>query len=175
MRKHLANQFWTHESHWYHCELPAKRRTKAFRMLPNDASLEAKSALPSRRLKHGLPGYDAGREGKKKLPPRFCWQLGAEKSHRLLFFKCFFLVFRQIPLMPGTGFMSLLLMGGGCRMGLGARVRQTGKPAAHIKMPVIPREGKRESNWNMEDEDKQPINKAAGMLHPRGTLTKFTG
>ena len=39
---------------------------------------------------------------------------------------------------PGTGFMSLLLMGGGCRMGLGALVRHTGRPAAHIRIPVIP-------------------------------------
>lgn len=52
--------------------------------------------------------------------------------------KCFFLVLRRIPLIPGTGFMSLLLMGGGCSMGLGARVRQTGRPAAHIRMPVMP-------------------------------------
>lgn len=54
------------------------------------------------------------------------------------FLRCFFLVLRRMPLIPGTGFMSLLLMGGGCRMGLGARVRQTGRPAAHIRIPVIP-------------------------------------
>lgn len=49
--------------------------------------------------------------------------------------------------MPGTAFMSLLLTGGGCKMGFGARVRQTGKPAAHIKMPVIPgREKESDSN-----------------------------
>lgn len=53
-------------------------------------------------------------------------------------FRCFFLVLRHIPLTPRTGFMSLLLMGGGCRMGLGARVKHTGKPAAHIRIPVIP-------------------------------------
>ena len=34
--------------------------------------------------------------------------------------------------------MSLLLMGGGCSIGFGARVRQTGRPAAHIRIPVIP-------------------------------------
>lgn len=56
----------------------------------------------------------------------------------LPFLRCFFLVLRRMPLIPGTGFMSLLLMGGGCRMGLGARVRQTGRPAAHIRIPVIP-------------------------------------
>lgn len=54
------------------------------------------------------------------------------------FLRCFFLVLRRMPLIPGTGFMSLLLMGGGCRMGFGARVRQTGRPAAHIRIPVIP-------------------------------------
>lgn len=54
------------------------------------------------------------------------------------FLMCFFLVLRRMPLIPGTGFMSLLLMGGGCRMGFGARVRQTGRPAAHIRIPVIP-------------------------------------
>lgn len=52
--------------------------------------------------------------------------------------RCFFLVLRHIPLTPRTGFMSLLLMGGGCSMGLGARVKHTGKPAAHIRIPVIP-------------------------------------
>lgn len=52
--------------------------------------------------------------------------------------RCFFLVLRRMPLIPGTGFMSLLLMGGGCSMGLGALVRQTGRPAAHIRIPVIP-------------------------------------
>lgn len=52
--------------------------------------------------------------------------------------RCFFLVLRRMPLIPGTGFMSLLLMGGGCSIGFGARVRQTGRPAAHIRIPVIP-------------------------------------
>lgn len=56
----------------------------------------------------------------------------------LLFLRCFFLVLRHTPGTPGTGFTSLLLTGGGCRMGLGARVRHTGSPAAHSKIPVIP-------------------------------------
>lgn len=71
----------------------------------------------------------------------------AKGAHRatsgsLLFLRCFFLVFLQMPLTPGTGLMSLLLTGGGCRMGLGARVRQTGSPAAHIRIPVIPVPGR---------------------------------
>lgn len=56
----------------------------------------------------------------------------------LLFLRCFFLVLRHTPGTPGTGFTSLLLTGGGCRMGLGARVRHTGSPAAHSRIPVIP-------------------------------------
>lgn len=56
----------------------------------------------------------------------------------LLFFRCFFLVLRHTPGTPGTGLTSLLLTGGGCRMGLGARVRQTGSPAAQSRIPVIP-------------------------------------
>ena len=58
----------------------------------------------------------------------------------LLFFRCFFLVLRHTPGTPGTGLTSLLLTGGGCRMGLGARVRQTGSPAAqsaHLVHPEI--------------------------------------
>lgn len=56
----------------------------------------------------------------------------------LLFLRCFFLVLRHTPGTPGTGLTSLLLTGGGCRMGLGARVRHTGRPAAHSRIPVIP-------------------------------------
>lgn len=67
--------------------------------------------------------------------------LSFPSSGSLLLLRCFFLVFLQMPLTPGTGLMSLLLTGGGCRMGLGARVRQTGSPAAHIRMPVIPARG----------------------------------
>lgn len=52
--------------------------------------------------------------------------------------RCFFLVLRHTPGTPGTGLTSLLLTGGGCRMGLGARVRHTGSPAAHSRIPVIP-------------------------------------
>lgn len=48
------------------------------------------------------------------------------------------MVLRHTPGTPGTGFTSLLLTGGGCRMGLGARVRHTGSPAAHSRIPVIP-------------------------------------
>lgn len=59
----------------------------------------------------------------------------------LLFLRCFFLVLRHTPGTPGTGFTSLLLTGGGCRMGLGARVRHTGSPAAHSSIPVIPGSG----------------------------------
>lgn len=71
----------------------------------------------------------------------FVVNLKANLGHYLClspFLRCFFLVLRRMPLIPGTGFMSLLLMGGGCRMGFGARVRQTGRPAAHIRIPVIP-------------------------------------
>lgn len=64
---------------------------------------------------------------------------GCEGSQgNLLFLRCFFLVLRHTPGTPGTGFTSLLLTGGGCRMGLGARVRHTGSPAAHSRIPVIP-------------------------------------
>lgn len=56
----------------------------------------------------------------------------------VLFLRCFFLVLRHAPGTPGTGLTSLLLTGGGCRMGLGARVRHTGSPAAHSRIPVIP-------------------------------------
>ncbi len=52
--------------------------------------------------------------------------------------RCFFLVLRRMLLIPGTGFRSLLLIAGGCRIGLGARVKHTGSPAAHMRMPVIP-------------------------------------
>lgn len=52
--------------------------------------------------------------------------------------RCFFLVLRHTPGTPGTGFTSLLLTGGGCRIGLGARVRHTGSPAAQSRIPVIP-------------------------------------
>lgn len=58
----------------------------------------------------------------------------------VLFLRCFFLVLRHAPGTPGTGLTSLLLTGGGCRMGLGARVRHTGRPAAHSRIPVIPGE-----------------------------------
>lgn len=47
-------------------------------------------------------------------------------------------VFRQQWPSPGTGLMSLLLTGGGCSTSLGGRVRQTGSPAALIRIPVIP-------------------------------------
>lgn len=56
----------------------------------------------------------------------------------ILFLRCFFLVLRHTPGTPGTGLTSLLLTGGGCRMGLGARVRHTGRPAAHSRIPVMP-------------------------------------
>lgn len=36
------------------------------------------------------------------------------------------------------GLMSLLLMGGGCRISFGGRVRHTGSAAALIRMPVMP-------------------------------------
>ncbi len=52
--------------------------------------------------------------------------------------RCFFLVLRWMLLIPGTGFRSLLLTAGGFRMGLGARVKHTGSPAAHMRIPVIP-------------------------------------
>lgn len=64
------------------------------------------------------------------------WGWGVTRD--LLFLRCFFLVLRHTPGTPGTGFTSLLLTGGGCRMGLGARVRHTGSPAAHSRIPVIP-------------------------------------
>lgn len=67
-----------------------------------------------------------------------CRRRSRKHSFFLPLLRCFFLVLRHIPFTPRTGFMSLLLMGGGCSMGLGARVKHTGKPAAHIRIPVIP-------------------------------------
>lgn len=51
---------------------------------------------------------------------------------------CFFVVLRQQWPRPGTGLMSLLLTGGGWSTSLGGRVKQTGRPAALIRMPVMP-------------------------------------
>ena len=63
--------------------------------------------------------------------------------------RCFFLVLRHTPGTPGTGLTSLLLTGGGCRMGLGARVRHTGSPAAQSRIPVIPGRRRRQSGGGM--------------------------
>lgn len=52
---------------------------------------------------------------------------------------CFLVVLRQQWPRPGTGLMSLLLTGGGWSTSLGGRVRQTGSPAALIRIPVMPR------------------------------------
>lgn len=81
--------------------------------------------------------------GWRKAEAGACWvlrilQLCLGVTRDLLFLRCFFLVLRHTPGTPGTGFTSLLLTGGGCRMGLGARVRHTGSPAAHSRIPVIP-------------------------------------
>lgn len=65
-------------------------------------------------------------------------QSGGGGTESVLFLRCFFLVLRHTPGTPGTGFTSLLLTGGGCRIGLGARVRHTGSPAAQSRIPVIP-------------------------------------
>lgn len=51
---------------------------------------------------------------------------------------CFLVVLRQQWPRPGTGLMSLLLTGGGWSTNLGGRVKQTGSPAALIKIPVMP-------------------------------------
>lgn len=57
---------------------------------------------------------------------------------------CFLVVLRQQWPRPGTGLMSLLLTGGGWSTNLGGRVKQTGSPAALIKIPVMP--GKKNEN-----------------------------
>lgn len=54
------------------------------------------------------------------------------------FLACFLVVLRQVWEMPGMDWISLLLTGGGCSTSLGGRVRQTGSPAALIRIPVIP-------------------------------------
>lgn len=98
-------------------------------------------------VKHwGAGGAVAGRGGEGKLRvSRGRCLLGPKSTgivigvtRGLLFLRCFFLVLRHTPGTPGTGFTSLLLTGGGCRMGFGARVRHTGSPAAHSRIPVIP-------------------------------------
>lgn len=57
----------------------------------------------------------------------------------LPFLVCFLVVLRQELEIPGMGLISLLLTGGGCRTSFGGRVRQTGSPAALMRMPVIPK------------------------------------
>lgn len=54
------------------------------------------------------------------------------------FLACFLVVLRQVWEIPGMDWISLLLTGGGCSTSLGGRVRQTGSPAALIRIPVIP-------------------------------------
>lgn len=80
----------------------------------------------------------------------------------VLFLRCFFLVLRHTPGTPGTGLTSLLLTGGGCRMGLGARVRHTGRPAAHSRIPVIPGEGARPSGGGAPTGPRPPRPPAFG-------------
>lgn len=95
----------------------------------------------------GAAGRRARRVSRGQAESGACWILRALRlrlgvggvTRNLLFLRCFFLVLRHTPGTPGTGFTSLLLTGGGCRMGLGARVRHTGSPAAHSRIPVIPR------------------------------------
>lgn len=87
-----------------------------------------------RGRKEGLKG---GAEGKERQGPKSTAVVFGV-AQDLLFLRCFFLVLRHTPGTPGTGFTSLLFTGGGCRMGLGARVRHTGSPAAHNRIPVIP-------------------------------------
>lgn len=62
------------------------------------------------------------------------------------FLACFLVVLRQVWEMPGMDWISLLLTGGGCSTSLGGRVRQTGSPAALIRIPVIP--GRGGSKWH---------------------------
>jgi len=62
------------------------------------------------------------------------------------FLACFLVVLRQVWEMPGMDWISLLLTGGGCSTSLGGRVRQTGSPAALIRIPVIP--GQRGLKWH---------------------------
>lgn len=75
-----------------------------------------------------------------------------------------------MPLIPGTGFMSLLLTGGGCRMGFGARVRQTGRPAAHIKIPVIPKAREKEEQLK---QDRREAWKLRGQMPNSGKMQNF--
>lgn len=91
----------------------------------------------------------------------------------LLFFRCFFLVLRHTPGTPGTGLTSLLLTGGGCRMGLGARVRQTGSPAAQSRIPVIPA-GRRAELVRGRSAHPGPVHSAFPSLRrPLGSLPRL--